>query len=213
MSGSVGSTAWGDECSSPKLTRQFPSDLHHSAVLHNPGVKIRPLQASDHRALLDIYNHYVVTSPCTFDTEPFTLASRRPWFEQFDQQRWQCWVAVEGRDHDDADGAAEAAEKVLGYACSARFKPKPAYLTSVEASVYTHPRCRRSRLGHRVVPAPIRCARRTRRAPHLRRHHPAERGLRRLTPTVRLRAGRPLHRSRLQIRPLLGCRLVPATLR
>lgn len=87
---------------------------------------IRPAARPDLGALTDIYNHYVVNSHATFDMEPFRAADRAAWFEQFDGGRHVCLVAQEG-------------EEVLGYACSARLKEKPAYQTSVEVSVYLTP--------------------------------------------------------------------------
>jgi len=94
---------------------------------------VRTALRRDLPALVEIYNHYVAESHCTFDTEPFTEDGRLPWWAQFDGARYQCWVA----EH---NGAVE------GYACTAPLKPKPAYGTSVEISVYIAPG--RSRAGH-----------------------------------------------------------------
>ena len=85
---------------------------------------VRRLEPGDHSAVLNIYNHYIEHSPCTFDTQPFSLAARVPWFAQFEHPLYECFVAT------NEDG-------VLGYACSMRFKEKPAYGTSAEVSVYT----------------------------------------------------------------------------
>ena len=87
---------------------------------------LRPARREDLPGMLSIYNHYVRTSHCTFDTEPFSAAEREPWWSQFDDRRYRCFVA--------ADGAA-----VTGYACSAPLKPKAAYATSVEVSAYVDP--------------------------------------------------------------------------
>ena len=87
---------------------------------------IRPAQAEDLGALTKIYNHYVLTSHVTFDTESFSVAERQPWFAQFDGGRYQCWIA-------ELNGA------IAGYACSQNFKAKVAYQTSVEVSVYLAP--------------------------------------------------------------------------
>lgn len=87
---------------------------------------VQALTESDHAGVVEIYNHYVATSPCTFDTQAFTLARRAPWFAAFDGDRYRCLVARCGN-------------QVLGYANSAPFKPKPAYQTSVEVSVYVAP--------------------------------------------------------------------------
>jgi len=89
-------------------------------------VEIRPVEPRDLSRLVEIYNHYIATTHFTFDTEPYTLETRRPWLEQFDGKRHRCFVL--------ADGA-----RVEGYASSAALKPKPAYGTSVEVSIYLAP--------------------------------------------------------------------------
>jgi phosphinothricin acetyltransferase len=89
--------------------------------------RIRRVEQSDLRALLDIYNHYVAITPITFDVEPRTLAQRQLWLDTFKPTgRHQCFVAV-------ADGQA------IGWACSGKYKEKDAYATSVEMSVYLAP--------------------------------------------------------------------------
>ncbi|MBV9569988.1 MAG: N-acetyltransferase [Alphaproteobacteria bacterium] len=95
-------------------------------------LRIRRVQAADLPALLDIYNHYVLNTPITFDIEPRTLVQRREWFELFGTTgRYQCFVA-------EKDGIA------VGWACSTRFKDREAYTTSVETSVY----CAPDHVGH-----------------------------------------------------------------
>lgn len=76
-------------------------------------------------ALTAIYNHYVVNTTITFDLQPFSPDQRRAWFD----------------DHHDAGPhrllvAVDADRRVVGYATSSRWRPKPAYLTTVEVSVY-----------------------------------------------------------------------------
>ena len=88
-------------------------------------VNIRPLRPADRQAIVDLYNHYIETSACTFDLVPHTRDKRATWFGQFDGHRKRCLVA-------DLDG------EVVGYANSAQFRPKAAYDTSVEVSIYTH---------------------------------------------------------------------------
>ncbi len=81
----------------------------------------------DLRALTEIYNHYVVYTPATFDLEPFTVGDRREWFDHYATDgRYRLLVAV------DSDG-------ILGYATSSRFRAKAAYDTSVETTVYCGP--------------------------------------------------------------------------
>jgi phosphinothricin acetyltransferase len=90
-------------------------------------ILIRPAEPADLSALLDIYNHYVINTPITFDIEPRTLAQRQDWLEQFARRgRYRCFVA-------------EAGDRIVGWACSTKFKEREAYATSVETSVYCAP--------------------------------------------------------------------------
>ena len=96
---------------------------------------IRRAEQADLPALLDLYNHYVVHTPATFDIEPRTLAQRREWLAGFAATgRHQCFVAV-------GDGRA------IGYACSGRFKEKAAYDPTIATSIYIAPDACRRRLG------------------------------------------------------------------
>jgi phosphinothricin acetyltransferase len=89
---------------------------------------IRPAAPDDLAALTDIYNHYVIRTAITFDLEPQTLDQRRAWFDAHDDHgRHRLLVA------EDDDGA------VIGYAGTSRWRPKPAYDTTVESSVYCRP--------------------------------------------------------------------------
>jgi len=90
-------------------------------------VLIRPAVRSDLPRLTEIYNHYVVHTPVTFDIRPLRVEERIPWFEQFGQTgRYRLLVA-------ELDG------KVAAYAGTTRFRPKPAYDTTVETTVYCAP--------------------------------------------------------------------------
>ena len=87
-------------------------------------VVIRRVVQSDLAALLAIYNDYIADTPVTFDVEPRTLAQRQQWLDSFSPSgRHQCFVAVRQ-------------EVPIGWACSAKFKEKAAYDTSVETSIY-----------------------------------------------------------------------------
>ncbi|MEV6552402.1 N-acetyltransferase family protein [Streptomyces sp. NPDC051597] len=89
--------------------------------------RIRAGVEDDLEELTRIYNHYVVETPITFDVEPFTVEQRRPWLASHPGHGpHRLLVAEEGG-------------KVLGYATSSPFRPKPAYSTSVETSVYVAP--------------------------------------------------------------------------
>ena len=88
-------------------------------------VRIRPANRADLPRLTEIYNHYVIHTPVTFDVEPYTVERRVAWFEQF---------ALTGRYR---LVVAEEEGLVLGYAGTTRFRPKAAYDTTVETTVYS----------------------------------------------------------------------------
>lgn len=101
-------------------------------------VSIRYATQSDLPALLDIYNHYVVHTPVCFDLEPRTVAQRQEWFDQFARDgKYRCFVA-------------DRAGTPIGYACSAKFKEKEAYATSIETSIYLKPGEGGKGLGRRL---------------------------------------------------------------
>ena len=88
---------------------------------------VRTARDADLPAITEIYNHYVRHTPITFDVDPVTPEQRRPWFAEH---------ASHGRHR---LVVAEEAGEVLGYASTSRFRPKAAYDTTVESSVYCHP--------------------------------------------------------------------------
>ena len=89
---------------------------------------LRAATLDDLEVLTEIYNHYIVNSAITFDLHPFAPAERRAWFD----------------DHSDSGPhrllvASDDQGRCAGYASSSRWRPKPAYNTTVEVSVYCHP--------------------------------------------------------------------------
>ena len=90
-------------------------------------ILIRPAARADLARLTEIYNHYVLTSPVTFDLEPLSVEQRAPWFlEHAETGRHRLLVT-------DEDGL------VVGYASTSRFRARAAYDTTVEASIYCAP--------------------------------------------------------------------------
>jgi phosphinothricin acetyltransferase len=102
---------------------------------------IRPAVRADLPRLTEIYNHYIIHTPVTFDTRPWTVEQRVPWFEQFAKTgRYRLVVA-------ELDG------KVAAYAGTTRFRPKPAYDTIVETTIYCAPESAGHGLGSRLYTA------------------------------------------------------------
>ncbi|MCX5074914.1 N-acetyltransferase family protein [Streptomyces sp. NPDC054949] len=90
-------------------------------------VQVRPGVAADLPALTALYNHYVRETAVTFDTVAFTPEQRRPWLHSHPEDGpHRLLVAWTG-------------ERMAGYATSSAFRPKPAYVGSVEVSVYLAP--------------------------------------------------------------------------
>ncbi len=89
-----------------------------------PQLTIRTARHGDLPAINDIYNHYVLSSTCTFQTEPETVAGRESWF------------AAHGPNHPVL--VAEYGNRVTAWASLSRFHPRAAYRHTVEDSIYVH---------------------------------------------------------------------------
>ncbi|MEV0092690.1 N-acetyltransferase family protein [Streptomyces sp. NPDC050738] len=92
-------------------------------------VQVRPGAEADLEALTDLYNHFIRETAITFDTEPFTPEQRRPWLVSHPEDGPHRLLVAQ-----DAESGT-----ILGYATSSAFRPKAAYSTSVEATVYCAP--------------------------------------------------------------------------
>jgi phosphinothricin acetyltransferase len=88
---------------------------------------IRHAAETDLEAVNRLYNHYVVSSPVTFDLSPITPQERLAWFRGF-APRGPHRLLV-----------AFAAESLLGFAHSKQLRPKAAYAPSVETTIYLDP--------------------------------------------------------------------------
>ncbi|MEU7303749.1 N-acetyltransferase family protein [Streptomyces sp. NPDC007206] len=100
-------------------------------------VQVRPGAEEDLDALTAIYNHYVRETVITFDTAIFTPEERRPWLLSHPEDGpHRLMVATDAES-----------QEILGYATSSAYRPKPAYVTSVETSVYVAPDAGRRGVG------------------------------------------------------------------
>ena len=85
---------------------------------------LRPATKADLPAINAIYNHYVLHSTCTYQTEPSTAEERLEWFRQHGEKHPVIVAEEEGQ--------------VVGWGSLSRFHPRAAYGHSVEDSVYLH---------------------------------------------------------------------------
>ena len=71
---------------------------------------IRPGGERDLPALTEIYNHYIHHTPITFDLEPYTVESRRPWFSHYKPTGRHRLIVM------------ELAGRTIGYASTSQFR-------------------------------------------------------------------------------------------
>ena len=84
--------------------------------------KIRPATRADLPIINDIYNHYVLNSTSTFQTEPDTLEDRTKWF------------TMHGGPYPVT--VAETEGQVVAWASISRYHHRCAYQYTVEDSIY-----------------------------------------------------------------------------
>ena len=84
---------------------------------------IRQAEERDLPELLAIYNYEVVNGVATFDLQPKTLEERMIWFREHNVDNHPLIVT-------------ELEGKVAGYASLSSYRPKEAYASTVELSIY-----------------------------------------------------------------------------
>jgi len=87
-------------------------------------VHVRSATVEDAPAVLEIYNHEVLTSTVTFDLVPRTLAEQESWIT--DRSGAHVVLVVE----DDGE--------VVGFGALSQYRERAGYATTVEDSVYVH---------------------------------------------------------------------------
>ena len=86
---------------------------------------IRPITKNDVADCLDIYNYEVVNGVATLDLETRTLPEWQEWYEAHSDEHHPIVVGT-------VDGV------VAGYASLSPYRPKEAYKSTVELSIYIH---------------------------------------------------------------------------
>lgn len=86
---------------------------------------VRPAAPADLPDIVGIYNHYVLETPTTFEIAPVRPDERVGWLDEHSRGGRHRIVV-----------AATPGDGVVGWATSSRFRPRAAYDTTVESSVY-----------------------------------------------------------------------------
>jgi L-amino acid N-acyltransferase YncA len=108
-------------------------------------IAIRDAREADLAAMLAIYNDAVLTTTAVYDYKPRSGEQQTAWFQAKREQSLPVLVADDG-------------ETVVGFASYGPFRPWPAYLHSVENSLYVAPDRRGRGIGSLLLPALIRRA-------------------------------------------------------
>ncbi len=88
---------------------------------------VRPAERRDLQQITEIYNHYILTTPITFDIGVVTPEQRVEWFEEHTRgSRYRLMVAQEN-------------DRIVGYAGTGIFRNKAAYDTTAEMTIYCAP--------------------------------------------------------------------------
>ena len=100
-------------------------------------IAIRLATAADLPAIHELYNHYVLHSTCTYQTEVEPLSAREAWF------------AARGPEHPVT--VAEVDGTVVAWGALSRFHPRSAYRRTVENAVYVRHDSHRQGVGRAVL--------------------------------------------------------------
>jgi phosphinothricin acetyltransferase len=102
-------------------------------------ITLRDARPDDLPSINAIYNHYVLTSTCTFQIEPETTEGRAAWF------------AGRGAAHPVL--VAEEDGEVIAWGSLSPFHRREAFAATAENSVYVHAGHQRRGLGSRLLEA------------------------------------------------------------
>jgi len=111
-----------------------------------PPLTVRRATAADAAAIAEIYNEAILTTTATFDTELKTVEERTAWLAAHDERHPVLVGVVDG--------------KVIGWSSLTRWSDRPAYVDTVESSIYVQSGFRGRGIGRQLKEATIEEARR-----------------------------------------------------
>lgn len=102
-------------------------------------IKVREAREEDIPAITEIFNDAILNTTAVYFYEPVSEQNRLEWLQAKQKDSLPVFVA-------DENGTA------LGFSTFGPFRPWPAYLHSVEHSVYVHPARRGQGIGKLLIP-------------------------------------------------------------
>ncbi len=93
----------------------------------------------DLEKIVEIYNSTIPSRMVTADTEPVTVASRLPWFNEHNPMTRPLWVIENDEQY------------MIGWVSFQNFYGRPAYNATAEISIYLHESFRGEGLGRKVL--------------------------------------------------------------
>jgi phosphinothricin acetyltransferase len=110
------------------------------------GLLIRGVEPADAEAIRAIYNREVTGSTVTFD-----MVERTP-------EEQAAWIAEHSGGHPAVVAVDEGTGQVVGFASLSPYRPRPAYSTTVEDSVYVRDDQRANGVGRALLDEIVRLA-------------------------------------------------------
>jgi L-amino acid N-acyltransferase len=108
---------------------------------------IRLATSQDIPAITEIYNDAILNTTAVYSYESVTIENRQTWLEDKAKQNFPVYIAEENN-------------KVIGFSSYGPFRAWPAYLHTVENSIYVHPDYRGRGVGKLLLPQLFDAARR-----------------------------------------------------
>ena len=100
-------------------------------------VKIRVAMLKDLKGITEIYNHAILNTTATFDTEPKTVQEQKKWFKEHGSKNP---IVV-----------AEIDKEIVGFASLSKYSTRCAYSDTAEISIYIKEKYRGKGIGKKLI--------------------------------------------------------------
>jgi phosphinothricin acetyltransferase len=100
-------------------------------------VKIRAALLKDLNGITEIYNHAILNTVATFDTEPKTVKEQKKWFNEHSSKNP---IVV-----------AEIDKEIVGFASLSKYSTRCAYSDTAELSVYVKEKYQGKGIGKKLI--------------------------------------------------------------